>query len=148
MEKAVTLGGPFQRNSTWTSVTSKPKEDETWSLPLKCVTVLLFPSTTSTDGPDGQRALNQPPMNEGIRYPLVKRCSTSFRWRKKFHFFIFLDPLVQTGTLCFKMSGKPGLRILKGQPFPLSWISTLPGWLFIFCQLPLRVADIGRRPRP
>lgn len=104
--------------------------------------------STSTDGPDGQRGLNQPPMNEGIRYPLVKRCSVSFRWRKKFHFSIFLDPLVQTGTLCFKMSGKPGLRILKGQPFPLSWISTLHGWLFIFCQLPLRVADIGRRPRP
>ena len=75
-------------------------------------------------------------------------CGASFRWRKKFHSLIFLDSLVPTGTLCFKISGKPGLRVLKGQHFPLSWISTLPGWLFIFCQLPLRVADIGRRPRP
>lgn len=99
-----------------------------------CDYFLLFPSVTSTDGPNGQRGLNQPRMNEGIRYPLMKRCGTSFRWRKKFHSFslIFLDLLVPTGTLCFKMSGKPGLRVLKGQHFPLSWISTLPVWLFIF----------------
>ena len=116
-----------------------------------CDYFLLFPSVTSTDGPNGQRGLNQPPMNEGIRYPLMKRCGTSFRWRKKFHSFslIFLDLLVPTGTLCFKMSGKPGLRVLKGQHFPLSWISTLPVWLFIFfASCPLQLQILGEDPDP
>lgn len=54
-----------------------------------CDCLLLFPSTTSTDGPDGQRGLNQPPMNEGTRYPLMKRCGASFRWRKKIPFLDF-----------------------------------------------------------
>lgn len=77
--EAVTLGEPFQWNTMWMSVISKTGEDETWSLPSKRVTVycsVLQPPALPV--PDGQKGFNQHPLNERIRCPLMKRCSTSF----------------------------------------------------------------------